>query len=143
MTEVDAFLEAVLPRLVEADTALHNGDPEPRRAMWSQKDPVTLYGAAITTRGWPQISTVFGQLGKSFSDCTAYDCEVVAAGASGDLGYLVAIERVTLSMGGGPQESIALRVTTVFRREDGEWKVVHRHGDPGPADSLTWLVEDT
>jgi hypothetical protein len=22
------------------------------------------------------------------------------------------------------------RATTVFRREDGEWKIVHRHGDP-------------
>jgi hypothetical protein len=22
-----------------------------------------------------------------------------------------------------------LRATTVFRQEDGEWKVVHRHGD--------------
>ena len=26
----------------------------------------------------------------------------------------------------------ALRVTTVFRREDGRWRVVHRHGDPLP-----------
>jgi ketosteroid isomerase-like protein len=25
-----------------------------------------------------------------------------------------------------------LRVTTIFRREDGEWRVVHRHGDPVP-----------
>ena len=25
---------------------------------------------------------------------------------------------------------IAIRVTTVFRREDGNWKVTHRHGDP-------------
>jgi ketosteroid isomerase-like protein len=25
---------------------------------------------------------------------------------------------------------ISLRVTTVFRREDGVWKIVHRHADP-------------
>jgi ketosteroid isomerase-like protein len=28
-----------------------------------------------------------------------------------------------------------LRATTIFRREDGEWKVVHRHGDALTADS--------
>ncbi|MCD2195399.1 nuclear transport factor 2 family protein [Actinomycetospora endophytica] len=141
MTEVDEFLDAVVPRLVEADTALHNGDAAPRRALWSHEDPVTLFGAAITTHGWPAVSTVFGQLADTFSDCTAYDCEVLAAGTSGDLGYLVAIERVTLSMEGGPPRSIALRATTVFRREDGAWKAVHRHGDPGPSDTYTWIVE--
>jgi ketosteroid isomerase-like protein len=140
MTEVDEFLDAVVPRLVEADTALHNGDAAGRRALWSHEDPVSLFGAAITTRGWPAISTVFSQLEENFSDCTAYDVEVVAAGASGDLGYLVAIERVTLSMGGGPPRSIVLRATTVFRREDGEWKAVHRHGDPGPSEDFTWIV---
>jgi ketosteroid isomerase-like protein len=30
---------------------------------------------------------------------------------------------------GAPPESYTLRVTTVFRREDGEWRVAHRHGD--------------
>ncbi|MDP8975436.1 MAG: hypothetical protein M3N28_03535 [Actinomycetota bacterium] len=37
--EVEEFLAAVLPRLTEADTALHNGNPDLRRALWSHKDP--------------------------------------------------------------------------------------------------------
>jgi hypothetical protein len=34
---------------------------------------------------------------------------------------------------GGPVEPYILRVTQVYR-EDGEWKVVHRHGDQLPID---------
>ncbi len=36
MGEVEDFLESVLPRLKAADTALHNGDADPRIAMWSR-----------------------------------------------------------------------------------------------------------
>jgi hypothetical protein len=28
-------------------------------------------------------------------------------------------------------EPVALRLTQVYRRENDEWKLVHRHGDPG------------
>jgi ketosteroid isomerase-like protein len=41
----------VLPRLLAADTALHNGDAAPRKAMWSTTEPVTLFGAAMMTTG--------------------------------------------------------------------------------------------
>jgi len=39
--------------------------------------------------------------------------------------------RVDCSLGGeqGGGERCSRRVTTVFRREDSEWRVVHRHGD--------------
>ena len=51
-------------------------------------------------------------------------------GASGDLAYTVAYEHTTAALHGGEPTPYVLRVTTVFRREDGTWKVVHRHADP-------------
>jgi ketosteroid isomerase-like protein len=129
MSETEEFLAATMPRLTEAETAIHNGDASQRIAMWSRDEPVTLFGAAVTRTGWAEAHRTFEQLGTLFSDCTAYEIEVVAAGASGDLAYLVAFEHTTASANGAPPEPYTLRVTTVFRREDGEWRVVHRHGD--------------
>jgi ketosteroid isomerase-like protein len=35
---------------------------------------------------------------------------------------------------------VSLRVTSIFRREEGEWRIVHRHADPvttaRPAESI-------
>ena len=63
MTETEEFLAATLPQLTEAETALHNGDPAGRIAMWSRTDPVTVFGAALSARGWGEIGPMFGQLG--------------------------------------------------------------------------------
>ena len=130
MTETEEFQAAMLPRLRAADTALHNGDAGPRKAMWSRTEPLTLFGAAMMTTGWPQIDATFDVLGGRFSDCTSFEIEVVAAGASGDLAYLVAFEHTTASIGGDSPRPYSLRVTTIFRRERGDWKIIHRHADP-------------
>lgn len=130
MDDTETFLTAVLPRMQEADTALHSGDARGRIAMWSRVEPLTLFGAAVTRTGWPDIHATFEWLGTTFANCESFTIEVLAAGASDDLGYVAAIERTTVSFGGNPPSPYALRVTTVFRRENGEWKVVHRHGDP-------------
>lgn len=48
-----------------------------------------------------------------------------------DLAYTVEIERLRARVGGGQEMTpVAVRVTTIFRREDGGWKVIHRHADP-------------
>lgn len=135
MTQQEDFLRATLPRLLEADTALHNGDARPRSAVWSHNDPVTLFGAVLTKSGWAEVGAAFEWLASRFSNCESFDYEVIAADASGDLGYIVGIEHTTASVAGAPPEPYALRVTTIFRRENGEWKVIHRHGDPAPQSS--------
>lgn len=132
MSDTEEFLASVLPRLTAAETALHNGDAAPRKVLWSREDPLTLFGAAMMTTGWPEIEATFDWLESRFSDCTSYEIEVIAAGASGDLAYLVAVEHTTASIGGDDPAPYSLRVTTIFRREAGAWKIVHRHADSLP-----------
>ena len=142
MNQTEAFLTATMPRLRRAETALHNGHAGQRMAMWSHDDPVTLFGGAIGGSGWAEIEPIFAHLGAMFSDCTSYDNEVIAAGASDDLAYTVAHEHTTASVHGGPPAAYALRVTTIFRREDGQWKVIHRHADPLASPSAEAVLQE-
>jgi len=133
VSECDDFVASTISRQVLAETAIHNGNAAPRTAMWSPKDPVTLFGAERTNTGWDAVKGTFSWLASRFSDCTSYDLELVAAGASGDLAYTVGYEHTTTTVAGAVH-SYTLRVTHVYRREDGEWKIVHRHGDRVPQD---------
>ena len=141
MSETDDLLGATMARYRDAETALHNGDAAPRKAMWARTDPVTLLGAALSAAGWEEIEPVFNRLQARFSNCTSCEHEVIAAGASGDLAYIVALEHTTASVNDSPPLPYTLRATTVFRREDGEWKVAHRHADPVASENATELVQ--
>src|SRR3954451_14463517 len=132
-TQTQAFLAEMLPQQVAAEGAIHNGDVEPRLALWSHRDPVTLFGAALSGYGWQQLSAEFATVASWFSDSQRYEVEVVAAGASGDLAYMVAYEHNKVKVNGQLRE-YTLRVTHVYRREDGQWRIVHRHADAPPAD---------
>jgi ketosteroid isomerase-like protein len=124
------FLEALVARMKAADDALHSGDAGPRKAMWSTKDPLTVFGAAMTATGPVETEATFDWVASRFSDFESAEWEVLSADVSGDLAYVVAIEHTTVSIGGGPTEGYALRATTILRREDGEWRAFHRHADP-------------
>jgi ketosteroid isomerase-like protein len=132
-TQTQAFLDEMLPQQVAAERAIHNGDVEPRLALWSHRDPVTLFGAVLTGNGWQQLSAEFATVASWFSDSQRYEVEVVAAGASGDLAYMAGYEHNKVRVNGQLRE-YTLRVTHVYRREDGQWRIVHRHADAPPAD---------
>ena len=134
MSELDDFLTTTLARQVEAEEAIHNGDVEPRLAMWSTHDPVTVLGAMRSASGWDEVSQLFRSLASHFSDCTSSRFELVTAGVSGDLAYTVGYEHTSVSWDGVRLEPYILRVTHVYRRENGEWKIVHRHADRVPID---------
>jgi ketosteroid isomerase-like protein len=141
MSELDDFKAKTLTRMMESETALHDGDAEPRISMWSHHDPVTLFGAVVSKSGWAELGPFFHWLAAQFSNTTGYTFDLVACDVSGDLAYTVGYERYTGSLSGGPAQDVVLRVTHIFRREEGEWKVVHRHGDSASLDETLLSTE--
>ena len=128
MTDRDDFLAWVKSALYEAELALHNGDAGPRRALWSGHEPVSVLGAWRNAFGRQELDELFTALGNSFSDCTSYEFELLSYDVVGDMAYTAGLEHSSTSVDGEPR-TYTLRATQVYRREDGEWKVAHRHGD--------------
>ena len=131
--ETDTFVAEMLHRQRAAEQAIHNGDAEPRIALWSRTDPVTVFGAKLSASGWDDVEPLFRNVASWFSDSAQYEFEVTAAGASGDLAYTIGYEHNQVKVDGQPR-TYTLRVTHVYRREDGQWRIVHRHADVPPTD---------
>jgi ketosteroid isomerase-like protein len=128
VSDRDDFLTWVRSTLYEAELALHNGDAAPRRALWSRNEPVSVLGAWRNARGQQELDDLFTALARSFSRCTSFVFELHADDVVGDMAYTAGLEHTSASVDGEPR-SYTLRATQVYRREGGEWKVAHRHGD--------------
>ena len=125
-TEVEQFLADMLPKQRAAEQSIHGGDATPRIALWTRHYPVTVFGAGLNASGWAEVEPLFKTVASWFSDSELFEFEVIAAGASADLAYTVGYERNLVKVDDVPT-TYTLRVTHVYRREDGQWRIVHRH----------------
>ena len=130
---VEEFHSTILARHIEAEKAFVSGDPRLRLELWSKRDPVTLFGAiGMSESGWEQLSQTFGWVVRRFSAVSNFRIDVELVEVSGDLAYVLWFERFDGSIAGRAVKPVTVRATHIYRREDGEWKVVHRHADnPG------------
>jgi ketosteroid isomerase-like protein len=128
MTHHEVFLGWVRTSLYEAELALHNGDQSGGRELWSRNEPVSVLGAWRNAIGRNQVDELFGYLGNRFSDCSSDVFELLAYDVVGEMAYTAGLEQTKASVDGQPR-TYALRVTQVYRRESGHWRVAHRHGD--------------
>ena len=107
------------------------GDAAPVKATWSHAGDVTICGGfGAYEKGWEQVSPRLDWAAARYleGDTTI---EMLAMGASGDLAYAVWLDRGQVRVAGRDEFSpMVLRITQIYRREEGMWKVIHRHGDP-------------
>jgi ketosteroid isomerase-like protein len=129
--QVDSDWARFVSRCQEALGELVEGRPEPFKALWSHADDVVIMGAfGGYERGWQEVSARLDWAAKGIK-ATDRVAENVVTVVRADVAYTVDLEHMTRHSGDLPKPR-TLRCTQVYRREDGEWKVVLRHADELP-----------
>jgi ketosteroid isomerase-like protein len=134
----DPELLEFLARHKEATIGMLNGDASQWVEMASHADDATLFSPfGGVERGWarvgPRYEAVAARLRRERAGEAVLDIELISSGVSGDLAYVVTLERSTLPTKGLPEpRSGFTRVTHVLRREHGRWVLAHRHMDHLP-----------
>lgn len=120
--------------LEEADDALDRiwkGDASGYKALLSRRQEITLgnpFGGVA--RGWNEVVEQLERAASYFRDGEAAPTQIITQVVEGNLAYVVAIEHGKAKVAGQSETSdLALRVTTIYRREDDRWRLVHRHAD--------------
>jgi NAD(P)H-dependent FMN reductase/ketosteroid isomerase-like protein len=127
--------EAFMKRRREIALDYVNGDPDSLVAVATRADPATFYPpTGGYSQGAEAIATRYKTDSKAFQKGATTSLEVLHCGASGELAYWTGLQHAEVRMGpGGAPVSMTLRVTEVFRFEEGAFKLVHRHADTGAA----------
>ena len=131
--------------LEQSHAALHaiaNGDPGLFQALFSDADDVTLGNPfGPFAKGRKNVEATLARAAANYREGNFSSIELIAQHASDALACFVEVERLRVKVGGGTDlVDVSVRATSVFRREHGAWKLVHRHADPitspRPAESV-------
>jgi ketosteroid isomerase-like protein len=137
-----ADFDALIEPYHQALGAMINGNPSAYKEIFSQRDDVTLGNPfGPFGRGRAEVEERLELAASKYSGGELGEFETVSKQVTPELAYLVEVERCRAKVGGREEATpVALRVTSIFRPEDGVWKLVHRHADPitdfRPADSV-------
>jgi hypothetical protein len=120
-------------RFYEAANTVLGGDAEPMLLIWSHADDTTYCDTrGAVQRGWVALEAYWRQAAEQNAGA---DVRLVttpreqAIYASGNLAYSVTVEEVRQADGAFVLDT---RATNVYRREGGEWHMIHRHADAPP-----------
>jgi ketosteroid isomerase-like protein len=129
-SDFDQVLESYHQALGE----LINRNPELYQQLYSRRDDVTLANPFAplgpVSRGWAQVADTIERAAANYAGGELIGFDTVAKYVTDQLAYIVELERFSATVGGrAVAAAITLRVTTIFRREEGTWRVVHRQAD--------------
>jgi ketosteroid isomerase-like protein len=121
---------AAVTRLHAAMAKVANGDISAIKALYTHSgDATSFYGWGGYEKGWEAVSRRWDWAGRQFKGGTV-SYQNVTTVATGELAYTTEIETFKVAMDGMDQPAQwSNRVTHIFRLEQGEWRLVHRHAN--------------
>ena len=125
-------LDEFVSECEEAWQVFVTGNPGPAMLLFSRRDDVTLanpWGPSAT--GWPEVSRTLEAAAARFRSghLSAFDAR--SEFVSEDVAWCHEVERGQAMLGGRSElEDFTLRVTSIYRREERQWRIVLRHADP-------------
>ena len=130
--EAEAVFRAVLATFEAGLTRFVNGNPNLWKRHVSLGDGVTIFGGWGGYACGRDVEARYDWAASQFRESGAsVRVEYLSIVVSGDLAYTASIERSDVRVGDQyEQVEMALRVTHIFQRSDGAWKLLHRHADP-------------
>lgn len=107
------------------------GDATPVSNISTHVSPATFFhprGGCI--QGADEVLSRFNQDATNFTVGGDTHFEIFDMGASDTIAYWVGLQPSIVKLAGVTDPiPMNLRITEIFRREDGEWKMIHRHAD--------------
>ena len=113
-------------------TSMANGNSSSLADIWSHSATVmAMHPIGGREVGWDAVRTSFEKVAElaSEGDIGLRDQIIQVAG---DIAYEAGIERGQFKLA-GQQVIVDVRVTNIYQRESGAWKMVHHHSDISPA----------
>lgn len=108
-----------------------NGEKGTMADAWSHSAGVTaMHPIGGRSTGWEEVRDSFDQVAGMAAE-GKIGIEEQSIQVVGDMAYELGVEHGEFKMAGKPV-SLEHRVTNIYRREAGGWKLVHHHTDTSP-----------
>ncbi|MES2054346.1 MAG: nuclear transport factor 2 family protein [Pseudomonadota bacterium] len=127
---MSADFESFFGRRAEAASAYVNGDAAPLQALLTPNDEASFHspgGDSVT--GAKTVANRYEEDAKRFAPGSTSRLDVLQK-ATGDIAFWTGFQDASVHLAGKDEPvAMRIRVTEVFRHEDGDWKLIHRHAD--------------
>ncbi len=124
--------DKVVERYHQSLDVFMKGSAEDTLALFSHREDVTLGNPfGPVARGFDRVAETARFASSHMRDGKARGFDTLVKHVMPEYAYIVEVERLETKLDGGKDVTpYSLRVTTIFEREGGQWKVAHRHADP-------------
>lgn len=115
----------------KASQAYVNGDGEPLVKVSAAKSPATFFSpGGDLTEGAKKVSARYKKDAEIFESADENKFKTLQMNADENIAFWVGLQKSVVTIKGKKKSiPMTLRVTEIFRRDDGEWKMIHRHAD--------------